>query len=72
MTHCLVNHHITGHLVLVLVNTERFIIFPAIDNPVSCEMHHVMRFLHLRTDGAEIRRELYATVYGQSEKSEGG
>jgi hypothetical protein len=38
MTHCLVNHHITGHVVFVLVSSERVMIHPAIDNTTSCEI----------------------------------
>jgi hypothetical protein len=32
MTHCLVNHHITGHIVFVLVSTEYVMLCPATDN----------------------------------------
>jgi hypothetical protein len=37
MTNCLVNHHITGHLVFVLVSTERVTICPTIDNPAAAK-----------------------------------
>jgi hypothetical protein len=44
---------------------------PAIDNPVSCEIHAVIRFLHAKSmSAAEIRREL-CTVYGQNIMNEG-
>jgi hypothetical protein len=48
MTHCLVNYHITGHMVFVLVSTERVMMCPAIDNPASCEIRAVIRFLHAK------------------------
>jgi hypothetical protein len=34
-THCLVNHHITGHLVFVLVSTERVMMCPEIPPSVN-------------------------------------
>jgi hypothetical protein len=44
---------------------------PAIDNPVSCEIRAVIRFLHTKNKSvAEIDGELYA-VYGQNVMSEG-
>jgi hypothetical protein len=46
MAHCLVNCHITGHLVFVLVSTESVMMCPAIDNPASCEIRSVICFLH--------------------------
>jgi hypothetical protein len=49
MTHCLANHHVTGHLVFVLVSTEWDMMCPAIDNPASCEMRAVIRFFTLKT-----------------------
>jgi hypothetical protein len=49
MTHCLVNHHITGHLVFVLVSTERVMMYLATDNPAICEIHAVIHFLHTQT-----------------------
>jgi hypothetical protein len=46
-------------------------ICPAIDNPASCEIRAVIRFLHPKNmNAAEIHRELYA-VYGQNVMSEG-
>jgi hypothetical protein len=40
---------------------------PAIDNPASCEIPAVIRFLHAKnTSAAEIHREICAAVYGQS------
>jgi hypothetical protein len=44
---------------------------PAINNPASCEICVVIRFLHAKCmSAAEIRRELCA-VYGQNIMSEG-
>jgi hypothetical protein len=45
MTHSLVNHHITDHLVFVLVSAERVMMCPATDNPASCKMCTVICFL---------------------------
>jgi hypothetical protein len=45
LPHCLVHHHITGHLVFVLVITEILMMCPAIDNPASCEIRDVIGFL---------------------------
>jgi hypothetical protein len=45
---------------------------PAIDNPISCEIVAVIRFLHAKNmNAAEIHRELCAAVYGQNVISEG-
>jgi hypothetical protein len=45
---------------------------PAIDNPASCEIRTVIRFLRARNmDAAEIHRELCVAVYGQNITSEG-
>jgi hypothetical protein len=38
MTHCLVNYHISGHLVSVLVSAECVIMYPAIANHASYGM----------------------------------
>jgi hypothetical protein len=66
MTHCLVNHHITGHLVFVLVSIAWDMTSPAIDNPATCEIRAVIHFLHTKNvSAAEIHREL-CTVYGQN------
>jgi hypothetical protein len=44
---------------------------PAIDNPISCEIHDVITFLHAKNvSAAEIYRELRA-AYGQNAMSEG-
>jgi hypothetical protein len=44
---------------------------PAIDNPASCEISHVIRFLHANNmSAAEIHRELCA-VYSKNVMSEG-
>jgi hypothetical protein len=66
MTHCFVNHHITGHIVFVLVSTEWVMMCPVIDNPVSCEICAFIRFLHAKImSAAEIHGELCA-VYSQN------
>jgi hypothetical protein len=52
MTHCLVNHHITGHLVFVVVSTESVIMCPVIDNPTSFEIRAK------NMSAAEIHRDL--------------
>jgi hypothetical protein len=58
---CLVNHHITGHLMFVLVSTQWVMMCPTIDKPASCEIRAVIHFLHTRkTSSAEIHRELCA------------
>jgi hypothetical protein len=45
--------------------------YPAIDNPASCEIRAVFRFLQIKnTSAAQIHRELCA-VYGQNIMSEG-
>jgi hypothetical protein len=72
VTHCLVNHHITGHLVFVLVFTEWVIMCLATDNPASCEIRSLIRFLHAKImSAAEIHRELCAAVYCQNVMSGG-
>jgi hypothetical protein len=44
---------------------------PAIDNPTSCEIHAIIRFLHTKSmTSADIHRELCA-IYGQNVMSEG-
>jgi hypothetical protein len=59
MTHCLVNHHITGHLVFVLVTKDCVAMCPVINNPTSCEIRTVIRLLHIKNvSAAEFRREL--------------
>jgi hypothetical protein len=64
MTRYLINHDITGHLVFVLVFAEWVMMCPAIDNPASCEIYTVIRFLQAKyISDAEIYRELWA-VYG--------
>jgi hypothetical protein len=71
MTHCIVNHHTTGHLVFVLDSTEWVKMGPAIDNPISCEIRAIILFLHAKIMSTlEIHREL-CTVYGQNVMSEG-
>jgi hypothetical protein len=46
MAHCLVNHHIIGHLVFVLVSTEEVMMCPAIPNQVSSKIHADIHILH--------------------------
>jgi hypothetical protein len=71
MTHFLVCHHITGHLMFVLVFTEWVMMCPATDNPASCELRAVILHLHTKImTAAEIHREL-CTVYGPNVMSEG-
>jgi hypothetical protein len=46
-------------------------VYPAIDNPVSCEIRDIIHFLHAKNmSAAEIHCELCA-VYGQNVMSEG-
>jgi hypothetical protein len=72
MTHYLLNYHINGHLVFVLVPTDLLMICPTIYNHVSCEIRVFIRFLHAESMSAvEIHRELCAAVYGQNVMSEG-
>jgi hypothetical protein len=71
MTHCLVNHNITGHLVFVLVSTESVMMCSVIDNPARYEIRAAIGFLHAKNmSAAEIHPELCA-VYGQNIMSEG-
>jgi hypothetical protein len=50
----------------VLVSTEWVMLCPAIDNPASCEICYVVRFLHAKNmNAAQLHRVLYA-VYGQN------
>jgi hypothetical protein len=71
MTHCLVNHHVTGHLVFVLVSTEQVMMCPMIGNPTSCKIHAVICFLDAKMSAVEIYCELCTAVYGQNVMSEG-
>jgi hypothetical protein len=71
MTHWLLNHQITGHIVFVLVSVEWVMMCPVIDNPTSCEIRARICFLHVKnTSAVEIHRGLCA-VYGQNVMSEG-
>jgi hypothetical protein len=71
VTHCLVSHHITGHLMFVLVSTEQVMMCPPFGNPVSCEISAVIRFLRAKCMRVvEFHREVRA-VYGQHATSEG-
>jgi hypothetical protein len=71
MIHPLVNYHITGHLVFVLVSTEGVMMCPTIDKSASFEVRAIIRFLHAKNmSAAEIHRELYP-VYGQNVMREG-
>jgi hypothetical protein len=71
MTHSLVNYHITGHLVFVLVSPELVMMCPVTDNPTGCEIRAVIRFLHSKNMSAvEVHLELCA-VYGQKVMNEG-
>jgi hypothetical protein len=71
-SHCLVNHHVTGCLVFVLVSTEWLMMCPAIDNPTSCEIRALIRFLRAKSmSSAEIHRESCATIYSHNVMSEG-
>jgi hypothetical protein len=45
MTHVLVNHHISGHLLFVLVFTKWVVMCPENDNPASFEICTVIRFI---------------------------
>jgi hypothetical protein len=64
MSHCLVNHHITGHLVFVPVCLYRVsMMCPVVDNPASCEVHTVLCFHHTESmSAAGIHRELHVAV----------
>jgi hypothetical protein len=71
MIHCLVNYHITGHIVFVLVSTDLVMMCPAIGNPSTCKICAVICFLHTENMSAvEIYLEL-CVVYGQNVMSEG-
>jgi hypothetical protein len=46
--------------------------FPAIDNPASCEIHAVNCFLQAKNmNAAEIHLKLFTAIYGQNVQSEG-
>jgi hypothetical protein len=62
MTHCLINHHITGHLVIVLVSTEWHMCLTT-DNSASCEIHAVIRLIHAKGIRAE---EIHCEVYADA------
>jgi hypothetical protein len=65
MTHCLVYHHITGHLVFVLLCTQWVMMCPAFDNTASCKIRCAIRFLHAKSmSHVEIHGRLCA-VYKQ-------
>jgi hypothetical protein len=71
MIDCLVNDHITGHQVFVLISIECVKMCPAIDNPASCEICTVIHLLHAKNmSAAEIHCELFM-VYGQNVMNEG-
>jgi hypothetical protein len=71
MTHCLVNHHITGLIVFFLVSPEWVVICPVIDNPTSWEICTYIPFLHTKNmTTAEIRCKLYV-IYSQNGMSDG-
>jgi hypothetical protein len=66
MIRCLVDHHITGYVVFVLVSTEWVIVCP-----VSCKIRAVILLLHANNMSAtEIHRELLP-VRGQNVMIEG-
>jgi hypothetical protein len=70
MIQCLVNHHIIGNLVFILVFIESDMLCPVTDNPISCEIHAIICFLHAKNMSAvEIHCEL-CTVYSQNVLSE--
>jgi hypothetical protein len=52
MIHYLVNHHVTGHLVFVLVSEEGVMVCPTIDNPASYKIRAIIRFLHAKNMSA--------------------
>jgi hypothetical protein len=63
MIYCPVNHHITCHLEHVLVSTVYVMMCPTIDNPASCEIRAVIRFLRAKNMSAsKIRSELCVVV----------
>jgi hypothetical protein len=65
VTNRLINHHITGHLVFVLVSTEWVMLCPLIDNPAIYKICVVIHFLQAKNMSAmEIHHDLCA-VYGQ-------
>jgi hypothetical protein len=69
MIHYFVNHHITVHLVFVLVSTEWVMMCIAIDNPASCEIRALTPLLHYKNmNVVEIHGEL-CPVYGQNVRS---
>jgi hypothetical protein len=71
-THYFVNHHIRGHLVLVLVSTECGMMCPETVNLTSCEIHAVILFRHAKNmSAAEIHCVLCMAVYGQNVMSKG-
>jgi hypothetical protein len=69
MTHCLVNHHITGQLVFVPVPTEWVMTCPVIDNLASCKISDYPLSSCKNMSVAEIHHELCA-VYSQNVMSD--
>jgi hypothetical protein len=71
MTHCLVNHNITDHLVFVIGSAGSVMMCCVIGNFASCKICAVIHFLHAKNFSAtEVHREL-CTVYGQNVMNEG-
>jgi hypothetical protein len=65
MTHCLVNHHITDHLVFVLVSVVCVMMCPVADNPAAANSHNF--FLHNKImSTTKIHCELWTVVHGQT------
>jgi hypothetical protein len=58
MPHCLVTHQITGHVVFVIVSTERGMTCSLIDNPASSKICIVNHFVCTKSiSDARINRE---------------
>jgi hypothetical protein len=71
MSHCLLDHYITSHLVFVLVSTEWVMTCHAIDNPAICEIHTVICFLHAKNMSAVVIHHKLHAVYSQNVMSKG-
>lgn len=59
MTHCPLNHHITRHIVFVLVSTE-LLVYPVIRNPASYEIRVVIL---LANTGSKTASEIHCYLY---------
>jgi hypothetical protein len=68
MTHCLVNHYVTGRLLFAPL--YRVLISPAIHNSAICDIRVVIRFLHPKNNSPMEAHGELCTVYDQNVMNE--